>query len=118
MTNLSPKTNLTEAEKLRITIFSILDAKIKFADFQLRKFSKSILKENQKPNRANSTDEEVATIANEKVFSFIENSSLRTTKLLYLRANLNNWNSKKILYLLTQKMIQKMTLEEIKEEIK
>jgi hypothetical protein len=117
MTTLSPKKSRSSVDTLRSTIFSILDAKIKYADFQLNNYAKSLLKEGQTPSRANNNDN-LATIANEKIFSFIENSSLQTTKLLYLRANLNKWNCKKILYLLTQNLIKTMSLEEIKEEIK
>lgn len=116
MTTLPPKPKITETEQLRSTIFSILDAKIKYADFLLNNYAKSILKEDQIPHRAD-PDNPSAAIANEKVFAFIENSSLQTTKLLYLRANLNNWNSKKILYLLTSKLIETMSLEKIKQEV-
>ncbi len=116
MTTLPQKTKLTEVEQLRSIIFSILDAKIKYADFQLRNFAKSILKEDQTPHRADPNNPS-ASIANEKVFAFIENSSMQTAKLLYLRANLNNWNSKKILHLLTNKLVESMSLENIKEEV-
>lgn len=116
MTNVAPKTKSSEAEQLRSTIFSILDAKIKLADAQLSNFANSILKEGQTPTRADQNNMAVA-LANENVFSFIENSSLHTTKLLYLRANLTRWNSRKILYMLTQKLVKSMSLEEIKREI-
>ena len=117
MTTLSPKQSHSNVDNLRSTIFSILDAKIKNADLQLNNYAKSLLKKGQKPSRADASDN-TAAIADEKVFSFIENSSLQTTKLLYLRANLNKWNCKKILYLLTQNLIKTMSLDEIKEEIK
>ncbi len=116
MTNLSPNTSDSEAEKLRNMIFSILDAQLQNADLQLRQYAKSLLVDGQTPSRADLDDKTVA-IATEKVFQFIENSSLQTTKLLYLRANLTNWNSKKVLYMLTQKLVQTMSLEEIKKEI-
>lgn len=117
MTTLSPQKNRSTVDNLRSTVFSILDAKIKYADLQLSNYAKSLLKEGQTPSRPDAGGS-TAAIANEKVFSFIENSSLQTTKLLYLRANLNKWNCKKILYLLTQNLIKSMSLEEIKEEIK
>ncbi len=117
MTTLSHEPNRSSADNLRNTIFSILDAKIRYADLQLNNYAAALLQDGQIPSRAK-IDENRVALATEKVFAFIENSSLHTTKLLYLRANLNKWNSKKILYLLSQNLIKEMSLEEIKEEIR
>ncbi len=117
MNSIAPIPSPKHSLKLRSTVFSLLDAEIKYADFKLNAFTKSLLKSNQRPRRANLDDTSVLT-TNDRVFSIIENSSLHTTKLLYLRSSLTDWNAKRILYLLTQKDIKEMSLDEIKKFIK
>ena len=104
-------------QNLVLAIFRILDAKIKYADFQLNAFVKSIMIDGQQAHRANLQDSKWIE-AQEKVFNTIENSSLHTTKLLFLRANVNKHNSDKILKLITEVDLTQMSLEVIKRRIK
>jgi len=117
MNTITSKPRSKQSLKLRSTVFSLLDAEIKYADFKLNAFTKSLMKSNQHPRRANLDVTSVLT-TNDRVFTIIENSSLHTTKLLYLRSNLTDWNAKRILYLLTQKDIKEMSLDELKKFIK
>ena len=117
MNSIASKPTALSSQKLRSVVFRLLDAEIKYADFKLSTFTKSLLRSSLRHGRPTSEDGSVHT-PNDKVFSIIENSSLHTTKLLYLRSSLTNWNAKKILYLLTKKEIKEMSLEEIKRLIK
>jgi len=97
-------------------VFNMIDVKIQHADLELNKFVQSIMKRGQKPHRAPAKDINWRSTT-EEVFSTIENSSLLTTKLLYLRANISETNNETILDLLINHDLEKISLDEIKERI-
>ena len=101
---------------LRNSVVQIINAKIQKADQQLKVFMTSLKKQNQVPGRANFTDN-LWINKQKNIFDIIENSSLYTTKLLYLRANLTEYNSQKILFMLSTSQLEHMPLHELKEEI-
>jgi|GEM_PF-5841663 len=95
---------------------NIIDAKIQYADFKLNTFVKNIKKIGQTPSQAPGNNA-VAFHSHNDVFDTIENSSLLTTKLLYLRANVSDAKNEKILDLLTNDGLETMSLDQIKEII-
>ena len=107
------KPKFKDSQTLRGIVFSLLDAKIQYIDFKLSKDTRAFLKDDQEPGQA-PQDSTIDISSQDNYFSIIENSGLYTTKLLFLRSSLTDWNCKKILYLLNHKDIEKMSLEEIK----
>ena len=101
---------------LRVSIIEVINAKIQKADSELKNFMVELQKPNQKPGRPNPEDS--SWIDSQKnVFDIIESSSKLTTKLLYLRANLTDYNSPKVLYLVSSSRFKDLSLEALKEEI-
>lgn len=106
--------NDSKEMSLRNSIVKIINAKIQHADQKLNRFMSSLKMPNQKPSRPDGFDMEV--IESEKnVFEFIENSSLQTTKLLYLRANVSEYNSHQVLKILSNFQLESIALHELKE---
>jgi len=101
---------------LQNSVVQIINAKIQKADQRLKNFMNALKVQNQSPGRAHLSDN-VWINKQKNVFDIIENSSLYTTKLLYLRANLTEYNSRKILFMLSTSQLENMALQELKKEI-
>ena len=101
---------------LRDSVIEVINSRIQKADYELRAFMAEIQKPDQKPGRPNQKD--TAWIDSQMhVFDIIENSSKLTTNLLYLRANLTEFNSAKVLHLISSSRLKDLSLSELKQEI-
>jgi len=104
-------------KNFRKTLVELINAKIQYADYKLKNFMASLMNNNQTPGRASQQDNEWVNSQN-KVLDTIENSSLFTTKLLYLRANITEYNSERIYQLVSDPGLEGMTLEQVKQKLK
>lgn len=106
----------SDSLSMQSSLLKIINAKIQQADSKLKDFMLGLINKNQTPGRP-SDQKEIWNTSQVDIFDTIENSSLYTTKLLYLRANLTDYNTGKVLYLLNHDDLEVLSLAYVKELI-
>jgi len=106
-----------DSKLLKKSVIEIINAKIEKVNLQLKAFILELTVPDQTPGRPDNKDFNSA-LAQKIVFDRIEKSSLLTSKLYCLRANVTDSNSEKILQLLSSSKFESLALQRLKDEFR
>jgi hypothetical protein len=107
----------TNKISLQQSVVEVINSKIQKVDTELKMFLANLHNPDQTPGRA--SDMDGACIEKQKhIFNVIESSCKQKTKFFYLKVRVTEFNSAKILHLISSCQIAKMSLQELKEEVR
>ena len=100
----------------RQSVIEVINSKIQKTDSELTIFLANLQNSNQTPGQA--SEKTVAWIEQQKkIFEVIESASKIKSKLFYMRAKMTEYNSAKLLHLISSPRLYELSLQELKDEI-